>query len=429
MKMAADANTVIDKINADRYRWVDIHYTDILGYMKCVTIPARNLEPSSFKEGIITVDRNSMFYEGGDYVKLIPDADTFAVIPWEPSTVRLIASADSPLDPRTLLSKTKELEAKLKLSFEVGAEIDFLVMDSLVTDNSHFSYGAYFDGRELTMSQYDGEIELGSRRFQTMNADVGRAIRLQVGDYADLTGVEVVSMHHEKGRLQHEIALGSAGLLKAADDFVTVKHLTKNAAMLVGAIATFVPKLSNYEPMNEVHLNMSAWKGDENAFLDLGGEPLSKTGYYFLAGVMDHARALSAFLLPSTLSYKDIVHVEKVMALGNVVRIPPALKGEYDKRVEYRLADPTINPYMAYAAIVAAGADGIAKKLSFDDKKEIAPPRSLAESLSALLSDHDFLKGVFSDELLHMYIDLKEREIKEVSSKVGPFEVMRYQNI
>ncbi|MEM3364678.1 MAG: glutamine synthetase family protein [Candidatus Micrarchaeia archaeon] len=420
--------SVLERINADRYRWVDIQYTDFLGFLKTVTIPARHLNTDSFKEGIFSVDRKSVSYTEGDSVTLIPDPDTFAVIPWEPSTVRLIASTTSPADPRNALSKL--ISKDQKLSYSIGSEIDFYIVDAMVTDSSKFSYGAYFDARELAMSQYDGEFQQAARRFETMNADVGRAIRLQVGDYADLCGIDVSALYHEKGRLQHEIALGPVPALKAADNVMSIKHIAKNAAMLVGAMATFAPKISDSEPMNELHINVSAWKDGENVFLDMdSGKPLSQTGHYFLAGIADHMRALSAFLLPSTLSYKDLTNVEKLKGMGKVYRVPFPLHGESDKRVEYRLADPTANPYLAYAAVIAAGQDGINKKLSFDDKRELMPPRSLAESLSSLLSDHDFLKGVFSDEMLHLYVELKEKDIKESYSRTSGFEITRYQNI
>ncbi|MCX8200161.1 MAG: glutamine synthetase beta-grasp domain-containing protein [Candidatus Micrarchaeota archaeon] len=419
---------VLERINADRYRWVDIQYTDFLGFFKTVTIPAKSLDTDSFKEGVFSVDRKSVSYTDGDSVTLIPDAGTFAVIPWEPSTVRFIASTTSPVDPRNTLGKL--LSRDQKLAYSIGTEVDFYIVDAMVTDSSKFSYGAYFDARELAMSQYDGEFQQGARRFETMNADVGRAIRLQIGDYADLCGVDVAAMHHEKGRLQHEVALGAVPALKAADNLMTVKHLAKNAAMLVGAMATFVPKISDSEPMSELHINISAWKGGENAFFDMeSGKPLSQAGYYFLAGIADHMRALSAFLLPSTLSYKDLTNVEKAKGLGKVYRIPFPLRGERDKRIEYRLADPTANPYLAYAALLAAGQDGISKKLSFDDRREVMPPRSLAESLSSLLSDHDFLKGVLSDDALHLYVELKEKDIKESYSHTSGFEITRYQNI
>ncbi len=424
-----DASKVLDQINADRYRWVDLQYTDVLGFFKTVTIPSRNLDVDSFKVGGAVIDNYSMFYDSGEHLPLIPDPNTYAVVPWEPSTVRLIARTNSPYDPRNLLSNAQDLGKKHKISFELGTEMDFYIMDSLVTDVSHFSYGAYMDSREIAMSQYDGEFEHGSRRNQTLNADIARGIRLQIGDYADLTGVDVRSLTHEKGRMQQEVALSPNSPLKAADDFASVKHLTKNAAMLVGAIATFAPKVSNNEPMSEAHINFSGWKGDDNIFMDLSGKQLSDTGYYFLAGLMDHIRSLSAFLLPTTLSYKDAVHIEHIRAFNNLVRIPLAIQGESDKRIEYRFADSSINPYLAYSALIAAGVDGINKKLSFDEGKEVSTPRSLAESLSSLLSDHDFLKNIFSDEFLHMYIDLKEREIKEVSSRISGFELAKYQNI
>ncbi|MEM0438061.1 MAG: glutamine synthetase family protein [Candidatus Micrarchaeia archaeon] len=425
----SDATKVIERINADRYRWIDIQYTDMLGHFKSITLPARMLEAQSFKEGVITVDRNSVLYEYGEDVVLTPDPSTFAIIPWEPSTVRLIASTNAPNDPRTILGKAQALEQKLKLGFRIGSELDYYLLDSMITDASKFSYGAYFDSRELPVSQYDGEFEKGMRRFQTMNGDIGRAVRLQIGDYADLTGVEVYSMHHEKGRMQHEVALAPAPLLKAADDFVTIKYLAKNSAMLVGAIASFAPKLMNEEPMSKAHVSISAWKADDNVFLDMGGERLSKEGTYFMAGLADHARALSAFMLPSTASYKEQVHIDRMRALDGVVKVPKAIRGEVDKRIEYRLADPSLNPYIAYAALLAAGADGISKKLAFDDSKDVAPPRSLAEALSALISDSDFLAPIFGEEFIHAYVELKEREIKEQSSRMTSFEVSRYQNV
>ncbi|MGC8924198.1 MAG: hypothetical protein ACP5KJ_03335 [Candidatus Micrarchaeia archaeon] len=424
-----DPIKIIERIHSERYRWLDVQYTDFLGFFKHITIPASSLDVDSFKDGTINISYDTMFYDTGDYLSLIPDPNTFSVIPWEPSTVRLIAHTNSPNDPRNILAAMSENSKKNKLAFELGSETDFYLMDSLVTDNSRFSYGAFFDSREISMSQYTGILEHGMRKNQTMNADLGKALRLQVGDYAELVDVRIGAMHHEKGRMQHEISLLPSNPIKAADDFITLKYLTKNAAMLVGAIATFAPKVSNDEPMNEMHISVSCWKGDENIFLDMSGEPLTSTGYHFLAGIADHIPALSAFLLPSTLSYKDMLYTEQIGVLNNIVRIPPAIKGEVDKRVEYRFADPSLNPYLGYAVLLAAGMDGINKKTDFDDKRNITVPHSLTESLSSLLSDHDFLRGVLSDDVLNAYIDLKEKEVKEISSKVSGYEITRYQNI
>jgi len=267
------------------------------------------------------------------------------------------------------------------------------------------------------------------RRYQTMNGDIGRSIRMQVGEYSQVMDVNIASHNHEKGKIQHEIALQCENSLKAADDMLSVKYVTKNSAMIVGAIATFSPLVCDSENPNKVHVNMSAWQKNENKFMDLEGKKLSDMGYYFTAGIMEHINSLNAFLLPSTLSYKKMSHIENVKIFNSIMRIPTPIFGEEDKRVEYRLADPSMNPYLGYSALICAGLDGIKNKIEFNEKKNIRPSTNLTESLTSLMENSEYLNKIFGDEFIHNYIELKEKEVKQKASRVNINEVSKYLNI
>jgi glutamine synthetase len=420
----------LEKILEDRFRWIDICYTDVMGNFKIVTIPSKKLSNTNFKEGVASIDHESMFYTEGEHITLIPDSNSYAPIPWEPSTARFIASSNNQNDPRNILTKASQLfEKETKSSLKIGSEVDFYLVDTLLISNEDKNMGITYDSRELNMNLYKGEMSNAMRRYQSVNGDLGRSIRMQVGEYAEIMDVNINSHNHEKGRIQHEIAMEKEHILKAADDMLSIKYITKNSSMIVGAITSFSPMISDSEPSNKVHINMSAWQKNENKFASLEGEKLSETGYYFAAGIMEHINSLSAFLLPSTLSYKKMSHVDNIKVFNRIMRLPTPLFGEEDKRIEYRLADPSMNPYLGYSAIMLAGLDGIKKKMNFDEKKVIRPPTNLTESLSSLMQDSEYLQKAFSDNFINNYIELKENEVKEKSSKINVSEVTKYLNI
>ncbi len=419
----SNVDKVLERIAMEHYRWLDVQYVDLFGFVKRITLPANKLTRESFREGIIAIDRKQIFYEEGDPVVLIPDAETFTIVPWEASTVRIMAHSDSKDDPRYRLKEYSDAK-----EFMMGSEIDFYLLDGLMIDQNQNGSGVFLDSRELSTSQYDGVFERTYIRNHGMNVDLGRSVRLQIGDYSDLMGVPIYSHNHEKGRMQHEIALSPTHPLKAADNFVNFKEIAKNTAMMVGAFAIFAPKITHKEPRNETHISISKWKKGTNLFLDLEGKSLSEEGMYFLGGVYDHIASLSAFTLTTTLSYKELIG-NSTLPSEQVIRIPRAIHGEKDKRVELRWGDPAINPYLAYTAIIAAGMDGIKNKTEFPEPKEITLPNNLEESLEALMSDHDYLKRIITDSLLHAYVDAKERELHEMHRRINSFELAKYENI
>lgn len=420
----------LEKILEDRFRWIDICYTDVMGNFKNVTIPARRLSKNNFKEGIISIDHESMFYTEGKHLTLVPDAETYGPIPWEPSTARFIANTNNPNDPRNVLNKaTKLFEKETKSILKIGTEIDYYLLDNLILTNESKNMGIALNSKEMEMNVYDGENANALRRYQTMSGDIGRSIRMQSGEYSEMMDIDINSHNHEKGRFQHEIAIGESHALKAADDVLSVKYITKNCSLIVGALTSFSPMIADSEPPNKVHVNMSAWSKNENKFMSLEGEKLSDMGNYFTAGIMEHINSLSAFLLPSTLSYKKMSHLDNIKVFDRIIRIPTPVFGEEDKRIEYRLADPSMNPYLGYSALISAGLDGIKKKKTFDEKKNIRPPTNLTESLSSLMEDSEYLNKVFNSDFIHSYIELKEKEVKDKSSKVNLNEVTRYLNI
>jgi glutamine synthetase len=231
--------------------------------------------------------------------------------------------------------------------------------------------------------------------------------------------------------------------------------VVKNVASKKGLIATIMPKPIFGDNASGMHVSSSLWKDDKNAFYDEKDEyaNLSQTGRYYVGGLLAHSRALCAITNPTTNSYRRLVPgyeapVFVAWSRGNRsanVRIPLHYKGKSaakGKRAEFRTPDPSANPYLAFAAIVSAGLDGIKKKLDPGDPVnqdiyELTPkkrqefgvkelPGSLLEAIESLKSDSEFLKGVFSDDLIEMMIELEMANYRSVSARPHPYEFYLY---
>jgi len=267
-------------------------------------------------------------------------------------------------------------------------------------------------------------------------------------------GVPVKYHHHEVGPMgQMEIELGFANLLKMADTTLLVKELVRNAAEEEGLTATFMPKPIYGENGNGLHVHQYLASGEKSLFERDGG--LSELGLLYTGGILTHGRSLFGLTNPSTNSYRRLVPgyeapVSLAFGEGNrsaAVRIP-SYTTPHRRRIELRTVDATCNPYLAYAAILMAGLDGIkrglnAKKLGFgpynqdlytlaeEDKRKIKhAPTSLNEALSALEKDHDYLLAgeVFDERLIEQWIQIKNEELDQLRRHPQPYEFSLYYN-
>ncbi|MEM2339584.1 MAG: type I glutamate--ammonia ligase, partial [Nitrososphaerales archaeon] len=265
--------------------------------------------------------------------------------------------------------------------------------------------------------------------------------------------------HHEVATAgQCEINIRYDDLVSTGDSVMTFKYVVKNVAHSIGKVATFMPKPLYGDNASGMHIHISLWRGKENVFYDSNDEyaELSQIARYFGGGLMDHSRALAAIVAPTTNSYRRLVPgyeapVYIAWSIGNrsaSIRIPIYRKGDKfmnEKRIEYRPPDPSTNPYLCFSAIVAAGIDGIKKKIDMgepidEDIYKLTPerrrqlgikelPGSLREAIECLESDHEFLKPIFSDDVIEAYISLKKKEVMEVDTRPHPHEFYLYFDI
>ena len=278
--------------------------------------------------------------------------------------------------------------------------------------------------------------------YPTPPSDTLQDYRSEVAYHLDESfGIINDAHHHEVATAgQCEINLYRDTLTPMADSILTYKYVIKNVASNRGLIATIMPKPIFGDNASGMHVSSSLWKGDKNAFYDEADEyaNLSQTGRYYVGGLLAHSRAICAITNPTTNSYRRLVPgyeapVFVAWSRGNRsanVRIPLHYKGKSGmkgKRAEFRTPDPSANTYLAFAAIVSAGLDGIKKKLDpgdpvNEDIYELTPqkrkeygvkelPRSLLEAIESLKSDSGFLKGVFTDDLIDMIIELETGEL------------------
>jgi glutamine synthetase len=263
-------------------------------------------------------------------------------------------------------------------------------------------------------------------------------------------GLKVEKHHHEVAPVQHELGLVYNDLVRMADEMQVYKYVVKNVARLYGKTATFMAKPVFADNGSGMHVHQSLWKGPEALFAGNGYAGLSEMALFYIGGILKHAKSLNAFTNPTTNSYKRLVPGYEAPVIcaysaqnrSAACRIP-MVKSAKGKRIEVRFPDPTANSYLAFAAMLLAGLDGIknrihpgeAQDIDLFEAKDIAKKLptvsgSLCESLKALESDHDYLTktGVFSKELIETHLQMKWQECHKLSMHPHPLEFDLYYN-
>ena len=428
-------------VEEEDVEFIRLQFTDIFGTLKNIAITSSQLEKAldnkcmfdgSSVEGFVRIEESDMY--------LYPDYDTFEIFPWRPQqgkVARLICDVHTPDgkpfegDPRWILKKTIKEANEMGYRFDVGPECEFFLFH---TDDN---------GLPTTLShEKAGYFDLGPN-------DLGENIRRDMVLTLEDMGFEIEASHHEVAPAQHEIDFKYDEALKTADNIQTFKMTVKTIAKRHGLYATFMPKPKFGISGSGMHINMSlATEEGKNIFADENGKiGLSDDAYHFIAGIMKHARGMSAITNPLVNSYKRLVpgyEAPVYIAWSAKNRSPliriPASRGN-GTRVELRNPDPTANPYLVLALCLAAGLDGIKNKIEVTESVdcniyEMTPgerraagienmPADLKEAVDCLVAD-EFLCSVLGEHITTKYVEAKMKEWENYTTRVSQWEIDEY---
>lgn len=355
--MNKQAEYVLRTVEERGIRFVRLWFTDVQGFLKSVSISPAELEVA-FEEGMTfdgsAIDGYARVQEADMLAR--PDPATFQILPWRPDqqVARMFCDIVTPDgapfegDPRGVLKRNLKVAADLGYTFYVAPELEFFYFQDAGPEPIVLDRGGYFDLTPLDSAQ--------EYRRKTINA-------------LELLGIPVEHSHHEVAPSQHEIIVRYTDALTMADNIMTFRLTVKEVAIEHGIYATFMPKPLEAHDGSGMHLHLSLFEGDRNAFFEPGSDNgLSKVGQQFVAGLLTHAAEITAITNQWVNSYKRLVAgfdapIWISWARNNqsaLVRVPLAKKGKSSSvRVEYRSPDAAANPYLALSVVLAAGLAGI----------------------------------------------------------------------
>lgn len=352
-------------------------------------------------------------------------------------------------DPRLVAEKLAELMDSLGYKALVGVEMEFFIVKNVKVDISTDKLMLIVDVLEAPWKS--GGIPLKQGYLITEPIDEVAFLRRKIIEYSSKTGLKIIKAHHEVATAgQVEVTSSSYEPVKLGDFIALFKNIARTVASQHGYKALFLPKPFPGDNGSGMHIHVSLWRDERNIFYD-PADPhrLSQEARYFIGGILEHGRSLSAMVSPTVNSYRRLVPGYEAPTLltwgfGNrsvAIRVP-RVSDEKSLRIEYRPPDPLANPYLAVSAIILAGLDGIRRKIEPPQpltsnayrltEREIRElgisslPRNLDEALDELEMDHDYLKPVFSQEIIESYIELKRREARRQQSIPAPQEYVEY---
>ncbi len=469
----ASHKTVLDLIAQHEVLFVDLRFTDTLGKEQHVTVPAQKFDEDKLENGHAFDGSSIAGWKGieASDMLLMPDPATVRLDPFrEHTTLILTCDVVEPADlkgyDRDPRSIAKRAEAYLKSSglgdtAYFGPEPEFFVFDGVSWD---IAPGASFFRIKSEEAPWSSGIEYehgnsGHRPrtkggyFPVPPTDSFQDLRSEICRLLEEQGVPVEVHHHEVASPgQLEVGTVFNTLVRRADWNQILKYTVWNVADSYGKTATFMPKPVVGDNGSGMHVHQSVWKDGQNLFAGNGYAGLSEFALYYIGGIIKHARALNAITNPTTNSYKRLVpHFEAPVKLAYSsrnrsasIRIP-YVSNPKGRRVETRFPDPMANPYLAFAALLMAGLDGVLNKIHPGDPADKnlydLPPEedaqiptvchSLEEALQALDSDREFLTrgGVFSNSMIDAYIALKMEEVRRMRMTTTPLEFELYYGL
>jgi glutamine synthetase len=466
---------VLDLIQEKNIEFVDFRFTDLSGRSHHITLPASEVEAETFENGVAFDGSSIPGFRGieeSDMV-MMPDTESVYVDPFTAhATLIVVCNIHTPdgqryeRDPRSIAYKAEEYLQAAGVGTDAffAPESEFFIFDDVRYESTMNSSSFFVDSEEAAWNTNRKE-EGGNLAFKVgvkggyvpvAPVDSQQDIRSEMVRLLQESGLRVERHHHEVATAgQAEINFRFDTLTKTGDNLMKYKYIIHNTARQYGKVATFMPKPLFGDNGSGMHVHQSIFNEGQPLFYDKEGYgSLSQMALNYIGGILYHAPALIAITNPSTNSFKRLVPgyeapVNLVFSKGNrsaAVRIPIAAVSPKGCRIEFRTPDSTANPYLAFAAMLMAGLDGIKRKidptalgygpydkniyeLSDEEKKEIrSVPGTLDEALDALEADYEFLTegGVFTKEFIENYVSFKRSEAKAVSIRVHPYEYGLY---
>lgn len=435
---------IVRVLDEESIRFIYLQFTDLLGTLKAVSVPVTEIE--AILNGKVMFDGSSVQgfvrIEESDMV-LVPDLSTFAILPWKDSpkkVARLICYVHRPNgepfegDPRRILWHAEKQAETMGYTLNVGPEMEFFLFP---------------DGSK---GRHNLELDDTANYFDLEPLDKGEDARQHIVVTLQDMGFKIEASHHEAAPHQHEIDFRYDRAIRSADNVMTLKAVAKVIAMQFGLQATFMPKPVfgiNGSGMH-VHLSLSDQEG-KNVFFDpTDDHQLSLIAKQFIAGIIEHIKGITLLLNPTVNSYKRLVpHHEAPVNIAwsfanrsPLIRVPSSR--ENGTRIELRSPDPSANPYLAFAAILMAGLDGIKRNLTpppplTDNLYEMSEeerqkngvdslPADLGSAINAFKND-PINKEILGDFAYEKFIQAKEKEWIEYRKQVHPWETDRYFNV
>ena len=443
MALDTASKEVLARAKADGIKFILLQFTDILGAMKCVTIPIERLKDvldkgiwfdGSSIEGFVRICESDMI--------LRPDPLTYQVIPWKVEgrkSARFICDVHTPVgepfegDPRTILKKALTEASKMGYEFNTGPEVEFYLLkreNGRITTDPH-DIGGYFD--------YPAR-------------DLASEVREDIIFALEAMGMISEMSHHEVGPGQHEIDVRYSDALSSADNTITLKYVIKSIASLHGLYASFMPKPLFGQAGSGMHVHQSLFnKKGKNVFFDAKDKyKLSVLAYNYLAGQLAHAKGLTAIVAPTVNSYKRLVSGYEAPVYicwaqtnrSSLIRIPRYSPGrEKSTRIELRCPDPSCNPYLAFAAMLKTGLEGIKKGLKppnpveedvykiesarREEMKIDMLPFSIKRAIEELKEDM-LLKEALGEHTFNNFYEAKQKEFDEYRMQITQWELDKY---
>ncbi len=474
--MFTSADEVLEFVSAENVQFIDVRFVDLPGIMQHFTVPAESFDRKVFTDGLMfdgsSIRGFQQIHESD--MLLMPDVTTAYVDPFrEHKTLNVTFFVHDPLtsepysrDPRNIARKAEDFLRGTGIADTAyfGPEAEFYIFDSARFETNAASGYYFLDSIEGAWNT--GRDEQGRNLAYKPRYKGGYFPVPPMDHYTDLRssmvrsliecGVDVEMQHHEVGTAgQAEIDIRFSHLLNMADRLMTYKYVVKSVARAHGKTVTFMPKPLFGDNGSGMHCHQSLWKDGVPLFYDeVGYAGLSDIGRYYIGGLLKHAPSLLAFTNPTMNSYHRLVPgfeapVNLVYSQRNrsaCVRIPITGSNPKAKRAEFRVPDPSCNPYLAFSAMVMAGIDGIKNKVEppepvDKDLYELPPdeaaavqqvPGSLEQVLDTLEADHDYLLdgGVFTSDLIETWIDYKRtNEIDSMRLRPHPHEFELYFDV
>ncbi|HEV8363156.1 MAG TPA: type I glutamate--ammonia ligase [Gemmatimonadaceae bacterium] len=436
----ATKGDILELVTQQNVKFLRLQFSDILGINKNVEVPRSQFDKAldgdimfdgSSIEGFVRIEESDML--------LKPDLTTFRVFPWgspENRVARLICDISHPDgrpfegDPRGVLRRQIELAKQAGFTMNAGMEAEF------------FMFRTGHEGQAATATHDVGGY------FDLAPADLGEDARRAIVAALEQMGFEVEGAHHEVAHGQHEIDFRYADALTTADNIATFRFVVKYIAQQFGLIASFMPKPVYGQNGSGLHTHQSLWRNGDNAFWDSEAQwQLSKVALHYIGGLLQHARGFCAITNPLVNSYKRLVPgyeapVNVAWSMHNrspLVRVPER-RGR-GTRIEVRMPDPSANPYLALAVMLAAGLDGIETtadwrepvdtnifEMSYREKRRLRIddlPHDLNEACDEL-EKNDVIRSALGDHVAKHFLAAKRQEWNDYITQVSSWEVENY---